>query len=43
MKDNVYKGKYYQLSKLGSEAMTFEQTYQGYPIMNNSKHVLALT
>ena len=35
MKDNVYKGKYYQLSKLGSDTMTFEQTYQGYPIMNN--------
>ena len=37
MKDNVYKGKYYQLSKLGSDTMTFVQTYQGYPIMNNSR------
>ena len=37
MKDNVYKGKYYQLSKLGLDTMTFEQTYQGYPIMNNSR------
>lgn len=34
---NVYNGKKYQLSDLSSDNITYEQTYDGYPIMNNSK------
>ncbi|MEB6612560.1 two-component system regulatory protein YycI [Staphylococcus pasteuri] len=40
MKDNIFGGKNYQLSKMNSDSMTFEQTYNGYPIMNNSKALL---
>ena len=34
---NVYNGKEYQLSDLSSDNMAYEQTFEGYPIMNNSK------
>ncbi|EHM67118.1 two-component system regulatory protein YycI [Staphylococcus pettenkoferi] len=34
---NVYDGKHYQLSDMDSKSATFEQTYGGYPIMNNKK------
>ena len=35
--DSIYNGKQYQLSDLSSDKITYEQTFEGYPIMNNSK------
>ena len=34
---NIFNRKEYQLSDLTSHKITYEQTYRGYPIMNNSK------
>ena len=41
--DSIYNGKQYQLSDLSSDKITYEQTYEGYPIMNNSKARLTLS
>ena len=35
--DSIYNGKQYQLSDLSSDKITYEQTFEGYPIMNNNK------
>ncbi|GEP85072.1 yycH family protein [Staphylococcus piscifermentans] len=37
MKNNVYKGEYYQLYNTDDNEAVFEQTYHGLPIMNNDK------
>ncbi|WP_436855468.1 two-component system regulatory protein YycI [Staphylococcus caeli] len=37
VKDNVYKGKDYEMSNINNNKVTFEQTYNEYPIMNNNK------
>ncbi|ANZ34341.1 two-component system regulatory protein YycI [Staphylococcus carnosus] len=37
MKNNVYKGEYYQLYNTSDHEAVFEQTYHGLPIMNNEK------
>lgn len=37
VKDNVYKGKDYEMSNIDNDKVTFEQTYHDYPIMNNNK------
>ena len=37
VKDNVYKGKNYEMSNIDNDKVTFEQTYHDYPIMNNNK------
>ncbi|SCS79287.1 two-component system regulatory protein YycI [Staphylococcus caeli] len=37
VKDNVYKGKDYEMSNINNDKVTFEQTYNEYPIMNNNK------
>lgn len=34
---NVYNGKMYQLGDVTSDTVTYEQTYEGYPLMNNNK------
>ena len=35
--DDVYKGTQYQMSDVSNDKVTFEQTYQSFPIMNNNK------
>lgn len=35
--NDIYKGKLYQLSDVSNDTVTYEQTYNDYPIMNNSK------
>ena len=37
VKDSVYRGKNYEMSKIDDDHVTFEQTYNNFPIMNNSK------
>ncbi|MBM2659164.1 two-component system regulatory protein YycI [Staphylococcus pseudoxylosus] len=37
VKDKVYKGKDYEMSNIDNKNVTFEQTYEDYPIMNNNK------
>src|SRR5699024_7202351 len=37
VKGSVYKGEDYEMSQIEDDKVTFEQTYQDYPIMNNSK------
>ncbi|MCJ1655186.1 two-component system regulatory protein YycI [Staphylococcus sp. NRL 21/187] len=35
--DNIYNGKAYQLGSVSANTVTYEQTYDGYPLMNNNK------
>lgn len=35
--ENIYRGKSYQLGNVTSNTVTYEQTYEGYPLMNNNK------
>ena len=35
--EHIYNGKLYQLGGVNNNSVTYEQTYQDYPIMNNSK------
>ncbi|PKI21240.1 hypothetical protein CW746_07640 [Staphylococcus succinus] len=37
VKDKVYKGSNYEMSQINNKNVTFEQTYNNYPIMNNNK------
>ena len=39
---NVYNGKMYQLGDVTSDTVTYEQTYEGYPLMNNNKSASTL-
>ncbi|RIL43381.1 hypothetical protein BUZ01_07140 [Staphylococcus gallinarum] len=36
-KDHIYKGEDYEMSKIDDDSVTFEQTYDNYPIMNNNR------
>ncbi|PTF07924.1 hypothetical protein BUY41_06610 [Staphylococcus cohnii] len=37
VKDKIFKGQNYEMSKIDDKHVTFEQTYNDFPIMNNSK------
>src|SRR5699024_1227441 len=37
IKDEIIKGQNYEMSKIDDKNVTFEQTYNDFPIMNNSK------
>ena len=35
--NHIYNGKVYQLGDMNSNTVTYEQTYDGYPLLNNNK------
>lgn len=43
IRDNVYKGNGYQLKEMDKDRIVFEQTYNSYAIMDNSKSMLIFT